>query len=102
MLFLEQTLTKRKYLCTSDYDEGYFDFHCLPGGKAPSDGMEFYTACGTPFPNRVEYIFVIAAICWIASLIFINLHFRSGKEVVYDNNKEKQKANKNTNPKKNN
>ncbi|XP_046631520.1 uncharacterized protein LOC124311188 [Daphnia pulicaria] len=79
------TLKKRKFLCTSDYDEGYFDFHCLPGGKSPSDGMEFYTACGTPFPNRAEYIVVIAGICWIASLIFLNLHFRSGSEAVYGN-----------------
>lgn len=99
-----QTLQKRKYLCTSDYDEGYFDFHCLPGGKSPSDGMEFYTACGTPFPNHVEYIVVIAGICWIASLIFINLHFRSGTEVVYGGKETPatQKANKKTNVKKNN
>ena len=87
LISFHQTLTKRKYLCTSDYDEGYFDFHCLPGGKSPSDGMEFYTACGTPFPNRIEYIVVIAGICWIAFLIFLNLHFRSGTEVVYGNTK---------------
>lgn len=79
------TLLKRKYLCTSDYDEGYFDFHCLPGGKPPSEGMEFYTACGTPFPNHAEYIVVIAGVCWLALLVFINLHFRSGTEVVYRN-----------------
>lgn len=92
MFVFWQTLTKRKYLCTSDYDEGYFDFHCLPGGKPPSDGMEFYTACGTPFPNRVEYIVVIAGICWIAFLVFLNLHFRSGTEVVYTKGSKSESA----------
>lgn len=77
------TLKKRKYLCPTDYDEGYFDFHCLPDSKPPSDGMGFYTACGTPFPNRAEYIMVITGICWIATWVFVNLHFRSGREVVY-------------------
>jgi hypothetical protein len=57
----------------------------LPGGKPPSDGMEFYTACGTPFPNHAEYIVVIAGVCWLAFLIFLNLHFRSGSEKVYGN-----------------
>lgn len=47
--------------------------------------MEFYTACGTPFPNHAEYIVVIAGVCWLALLVFINLHFRSGTEVVYRN-----------------
>ena len=94
-----QTLTKRKFLCTSDYDEGYFDFHCLPGGKSPSDGMEFYTACGTPFPNHVEYIVVIAGICWIAFLIFVNLHFRSGTETVYGSTTVSSKSQQ-SNPKK--
>lgn len=94
-----QTLTKRKFLCTSDYDEGYFDFHCLPGGKPPSDGMEFYTACGTPFPNHVEYIVVIAGICWIAFLIFVNLHFRSGTETVYGSTTVSSKSQQ-SNPKK--
>jgi hypothetical protein len=78
-------LTKRKFLCTSNYDEGYFDFHCLPGGEPPSDGKEFYTACGTPFPNHAEYIVVIAGICWLAFIIFLNLHFLSGSEKVYGN-----------------
>ena len=78
-----QTLAKRKYLCTSDYDEGYFDFHCLPGGKKPSNGVEWYTACGTPFTNKVEYLLVVGGVTWIAFIIFLNLHFRSGLEVVY-------------------
>lgn len=44
-----QTLQRRKYLCVDDYDEKYYDFHCLPGGKAPKDGSYWYTICGTPF-----------------------------------------------------
>ena len=78
-----QTLSKRKYLCTSDYDEGYFSFHCLPGGKKPSKGVEWYTACGTPFPNKVEYLLVVGGVTWVAFLVFLNLHFRSALEVVY-------------------
>lgn len=46
---LLKTLEKSKYLCASDYDEKYFDFHCLPGGKAPKEGSIWYTICGTPF-----------------------------------------------------
>jgi len=81
--YSRQTLSKRKYLCSSDYDEGYFDFHCLPGGKKPSNGVEWYTACGTPFPNKVEYLLVVGGVTWVAFLIFLNLHFRSALEVVY-------------------
>lgn len=44
-----KTLSKRKYLCITDYDEKYYDFHCLPGEKAPSDGSYWYTICGTDF-----------------------------------------------------
>jgi hypothetical protein len=50
-----------------------------------------YTICGTPFPNHVEYITVIAGICWIAFLIFFNLHFRSGVEMVYGKHGASQK-----------
>lgn len=44
-----KTLEKRKYLCASDYDEKYFDFHCLPEERLPTDGSVWYTICGTPF-----------------------------------------------------
>lgn len=44
-----QTLSKRKYLCVDDYDEKYYDFHCLPDGKPPQDGSYWYTICGTDF-----------------------------------------------------
>lgn len=44
---LVKTLSKRKYLCVSDYDEKYYDFHCLPGSKVPSQGSYWYTICGT-------------------------------------------------------
>lgn len=83
------TLQKQKYLDPSDYDEGYFDFHCLPGGEAPDDYMEWYTICGTPFENRVEYIMVVGGICWTAFMVFFNMHFLSGSETVYRNKKVK-------------
>jgi len=85
-----QILQKRKYLCTSDYDESYFDFHCLPGGKAPDNFMEWYTICGTPFENRVEYIMIVSGICWVAFMVFSNMHFLSGSEIVYRNKKVKK------------
>lgn len=44
-----KTLEKSKYLCATDYDEKYFDFHCIPGGKLPKYGSIWYTICGTPF-----------------------------------------------------
>jgi len=52
---------KQTYLCASEYDEPYFDFHCLPGGRAPSDGADWYTVCGTPVSNRAEFIVVVSA-----------------------------------------
>lgn len=42
-----KTLSKRKYLCVDDYDEKYYDFHCLPDGKPPGEGSFWYTICGT-------------------------------------------------------
>lgn len=44
-----QTLERKKYLCVDDYDEKYYDFHCLPNGEAPKEGSIWYTVCGTPF-----------------------------------------------------
>lgn len=42
-----KTLEKRTYLCAEDYDEKYFDFHCL--ARQPKSGSYWYTICGTPF-----------------------------------------------------
>lgn len=38
--FQLQVLQKKMFLCADNYDEGYFDFKCLPGGKLrmPEDG----------------------------------------------------------------
>ncbi|KAJ3634614.1 hypothetical protein MTP99_007562 [Tenebrio molitor] len=71
------TLQKRKYLCATDYDEKYFNWHCLPDNKPPSEGSYWYTACGVPFPNRTEIIVIISLICLAGATIFGNLHFRS-------------------------
>ncbi|XP_078083081.1 uncharacterized protein LOC144502714 isoform X3 [Mustelus asterias] len=62
---LGQTLYRRAYLCASNYDEGMFDWHCLPGAKPPPDGAAWYPICGTPFPNRAEYIYTVGAFCLI-------------------------------------
>lgn len=86
-----QVLQKRKYLCKTDYDEKYFDFHCLPGGKPPKDGALWYTICGTPFENRAEYVLVIGAITVVAAIVFFNMHFRSAGDAVYRQEKSKGK-----------
>lgn len=56
-------LKKQKYLCLEKYDEKYFDFHCIPGGKPlrhiKDEPLEWYTICGTDFDNRAEYITII-------------------------------------------
>lgn len=68
------TLKKRKYLCATDYDEKYFDWTCLPGGKAPQSGSIWYTACGVPLPNTVEYIAIVTTILLVAFVTFKNMH----------------------------
>ncbi|XP_071530147.1 uncharacterized protein [Panulirus ornatus] len=87
-------LERRSYLCVSDYDEKYYDFHCLPDGQAVSDGVDWYTICGTPFPNQAEYISVMALVCFVAAIVFYNLLFRSASTLVYKEKAEvKEKVN---------
>lgn len=83
MLFTFQVLQKRKYLCATDYDEKYFDWHCRPDGKPPSHGSYWYTACGVPLPNRVELVVIVSLICVVAATVFRNLHFRSQGDGVF-------------------
>lgn len=68
----------------TDYDEKYFDFHCLPNQKPPSFGSRWYTTCGVPLPNRVEFIVIPALISFIAVMVFGNLHFGSYGDGVFD------------------
>lgn len=42
-----KTLSRKRYLCVDDYDEAYYDFHCVP--SVPKEGSIWYTICGTPF-----------------------------------------------------
>uniref|UniRef100_A0A7E5A239 Transmembrane protein n=2 Tax=Panagrellus redivivus TaxID=6233 RepID=A0A7E5A239_PANRE len=76
-------LEKRKYLCMDDYDEKYFDFHCLPKDarlryENGSEPLLWYAICGTEFDNRAEYIFIIWTICILFSCIFYQWAARSG------------------------
>ncbi|KAK3923737.1 Phosphoribosylamine--glycine ligase [Frankliniella fusca] len=73
-------LEKSKFLCKTDYDEKYFDFHCLPGGRPPKDGAHWYTICGTPFENRAEYILIMGAIAVVAAIVFHTMHFRGAPD----------------------
>jgi len=76
-------LKKQRYLCPTNYDEKIFDFHCLPNGTAPAlrDGkpLHWYTQCGTPYPNKAEYAFVIWALCLGGLGIFYQCFARSGE-----------------------
>jgi hypothetical protein len=75
-----QVLSKRAHLCTSDYDEPYFDFHCLPGGKKPADGLSWYTICGTPVANRAEYVAVVGAFAAFGFFVYLQLLAFSGTQ----------------------
>ncbi|CAG0904156.1 unnamed protein product [Darwinula stevensoni] len=77
-------LPRRKYFCPTDYDEGYFDFHCTPGGAPPPNYYQWYTICGVPFANRAEYASMLTAICVLAAVVFYQMHCRSGPEVRGD------------------
>lgn len=67
----------------SDYDEKYFDWHCIPKEQRPSNQAIWYTSCGTPFENRAEYIVILSLICLLASVVFYNLHFKSFGDQVF-------------------
>lgn len=76
-------LKKRQFLCVTDYDEKYFDFHCIPKEQIPPHGSHWYTACGVPLQNQVEMIAIVSLICVIACCVFWNLHFNSfGDEAI--------------------
>ena len=61
-----------------DYDEPYFDFHCLLGGKPPSDGLDWYTVCGTAVANRAEYVVVVSAFVFLGYWVYSQLLACSG------------------------
>ncbi|CAK1555023.1 unnamed protein product [Leptosia nina] len=71
-----QTLYKNKYLCANNYDEKYYDFHCVRN-QLPTHGAKWYTVCGTPFENRAEYITVILTILIVAFGVFRALYFKT-------------------------
>ncbi|XP_078619533.1 uncharacterized protein LOC144886678 [Branchiostoma floridae x Branchiostoma japonicum] len=73
-----QVVAKRKYLCPTDYDEGYMDFHCVPGGRAPPGVHHWYTVCGTPHENHAEHITVVWGFCLLGLTYYYNLLACSG------------------------
>ncbi|XP_078574886.1 uncharacterized protein LOC144861065 [Branchiostoma floridae x Branchiostoma japonicum] len=85
-----QVVQKGRYLCVTDYDEGYFDWHCLPGGQPPPHGMDWYTMCGTPYANRAEYLVVVGAIATCGIAVYYNLLAMSAGD--YESGKNKPKT----------
>lgn len=73
-----QTLSKRKYLCLDDFTEPYYDVKC--GGGLPKAGDSWYTICGTPFENRIEYIVVVWAFCLLGLGVMFQCLGNSGKQ----------------------
>lgn len=67
------TLSKRKYLCVDDYDEKYYDFHCLPDGKPPSAGSRWYTICGTPHEYESEMLHIVCIPKYVHNRFFPSL-----------------------------
>ncbi|ESO87411.1 hypothetical protein LOTGIDRAFT_127893, partial [Lottia gigantea] len=71
-----QVLSKRKNLCIGDYKEDVFDFNCMK--DKPKNGVEWYTICGTEYPNHIEYIIVVTAFCLLGLAFYFQALFRSG------------------------
>lgn len=76
MSLVSQVLNKTKYLCMDTFFEDYFDFKCVK--KLPESGKEWYTICGTPFPNHMEYIVVVSSFCVVGLYWYWQLLLRSG------------------------
>ncbi|XP_064652904.1 uncharacterized protein LOC135503238 isoform X2 [Lineus longissimus] len=71
-----QVLSKKKYLCTENYDEGYFDFKCLKA--PPANGLDWYTICGNSYPNYEEYVIVVMAFCCLGFFVYWQMLANSG------------------------
>ncbi|VDK56703.1 unnamed protein product [Anisakis simplex] len=73
---------RQKYICRYDEHSDYFDFHCLPSGRAPKqidDGpLEWYIICGTPFANRLEFAAIIWSWSILAMMLLYEIGVRSG------------------------
>ncbi|XP_067928843.1 uncharacterized protein [Watersipora subatra] len=74
------TLKREKYLCTENYNEP-MSFHCLPEGKPPPSVSSWYTICGLPFENAMEYKLIIWFCCAMGLTIYMQLLLFSGNEV---------------------
>ncbi|KAK3091698.1 hypothetical protein FSP39_021965 [Pinctada imbricata] len=66
-------LEKNKYLCLNNYDEAIFDFHCIDKKNLPSPTQEWYTVCGTKYPNHTEYIIIICGFCAFGLYYYLQL-----------------------------
>lgn len=69
-------LKKSKYLCAEAFFEDYFDFSCTK--TPPASGKEWYTICGTRYPNHIEYIIVVASFCVVGLFWYWQTLIRSG------------------------
>ncbi|XP_065910438.1 uncharacterized protein [Dysidea avara] len=70
-------LYRNASLCSSHHRETYFDLNCPPNPifnqNLPPEGVSWYTICGTPYPNKVEYIAVVTGFCLLGLSVFYQL-----------------------------
>jgi len=60
---LGKVLSRKKYFCPHNHkNANYFGWSCLPNQKPPKNGSKWYTICGTPLSNRIEYIIILFAV----------------------------------------
>lgn len=62
-------VTRRKYLCVSDYDED-FTFDCT---SQPAHGAQWYTICGRPHANYAAYAASVSGLAASGILVFAAL-----------------------------
>uniref|UniRef100_A0A182K8R6 DUF7802 domain-containing protein n=1 Tax=Anopheles christyi TaxID=43041 RepID=A0A182K8R6_9DIPT len=68
-----RNITTGTPLCLDTFSNTDYDFHCI--SKPPSVGAYWYTVCGTSYDNRSEYLFVMAVITFIATLVHWTIHY---------------------------
>ncbi|KAK3699594.1 hypothetical protein QZH41_014307 [Actinostola sp. cb2023] len=78
---LGQVLYKNTYLCLNNYDEAYFDWHCSHDNQH-MPGSKWYTLCGTPYPNHMEYILVVCAFCLLGCSVYYQMLWYSANNGV--------------------
>ena len=64
-------------MCFSNHREAYYDINCsllkASNRILPSEGDTWYTICGTPYPNKAEYVAVVTGFSLLGLVVFYQL-----------------------------